>query len=87
MDLNHLATFPQGMPIGHGWLWGVSCGQSPFSHCSIEYGNALLIFGVQCQTGPGHHGDDEYEYEIHHFEKFHDESTSFSSNPFCALVC
>nr|POE46769.1 putative calcium-binding protein [Quercus suber] len=21
--------------------------------------------------GPGHHGDDEYEYEIHHFEKFH----------------
>lgn len=24
--------------------------------------------------GPGHHGEDEYEYEIHHFEKFHDES-------------
>ncbi len=23
--------------------------------------------------GPGHHGDDEYEYEIHHFEKFHGE--------------
>jgi len=22
-------------------------------------------------TGPGHHGDDEYEYEIHHFEQFH----------------
>ena len=21
--------------------------------------------------GPGHHGDDEYEYEIHHFEQFH----------------
>ncbi|KAF7716624.1 Uncharacterized protein PECH_006485 [Penicillium ucsense] len=21
--------------------------------------------------GPGHHGDLEYEYEIHHFEKFH----------------
>lgn len=21
--------------------------------------------------GPGHHGDIEYEYEIHHFEKFH----------------
>lgn len=21
--------------------------------------------------GSGHHGDDEYEYEIHHFEKFH----------------
>lgn len=26
--------------------------------------------------GPGHHGDDEYEYEIHHFEKYHDENTS-----------
>jgi hypothetical protein len=25
--------------------------------------------------GSGHHGDDEYEYEIHHFEKFHDENT------------
>jgi hypothetical protein len=21
--------------------------------------------------GPGHHGDIEYEYEIHHFEQFH----------------
>ncbi|EXJ84714.1 hypothetical protein A1O3_05384 [Capronia epimyces CBS 606.96] len=27
------------------------------------------------RLGPGHHGDDEYEYEIHHFEKFHDENT------------
>ncbi|MCJ1451597.1 hypothetical protein MMC28_001937 [Mycoblastus sanguinarius] len=27
------------------------------------------------ELGPGHHGDDEYEYEIHHFEKFHDENT------------
>lgn len=27
------------------------------------------------EMGPGHHGDDEYEYEIHHFEKFHDENT------------
>jgi hypothetical protein len=25
--------------------------------------------------GPGHHGDDEYEYELHHFEKYHDENT------------
>lgn len=25
--------------------------------------------------GPGHHGDDEYEYEIHHFEIYHDENT------------
>lgn len=28
------------------------------------------------QLGPGHHGDDEYEYEIHHYEKYHDESKS-----------
>ncbi|MCJ1275881.1 hypothetical protein MMC21_003686 [Puttea exsequens] len=34
-------------------------------------GKRLGDFG----TGPGHHGDDEYEYEIHHFEKFHDENT------------
>lgn len=26
--------------------------------------------------GPGHHGDIEYEYEIHHFEKFHGEDTT-----------
>ena len=30
-------------------------------------------------TGDGHHGDDEYEYEIHHFERFHDESESSQS--------
>ncbi|KAI9821939.1 MAG: hypothetical protein M1827_002521 [Pycnora praestabilis] len=34
-------------------------------------GGRLPDFGL----GPGHHGDDEYEYEIHHFEKFHDENT------------
>lgn len=33
-------------------------------------GKRLEDFGL----GPGHHGDDEYEYEIHHFERFHDES-------------
>jgi len=26
--------------------------------------------------GPGHHGDDEYEYEIHHWELYHDENTT-----------
>lgn len=26
--------------------------------------------------GPGHHGDIEYEYEIHHFEKFHGDDTA-----------
>ncbi|KAH7115951.1 secretory pathway protein-like protein Ssp120 [Dendryphion nanum] len=30
-------------------------------------GERLPDFGM----GPGHHGDDEYEYEIHHFEKYH----------------
>ncbi|KAI9721988.1 MAG: hypothetical protein M1812_001947 [Candelaria pacifica] len=34
-------------------------------------GGKLPDFGL----GPGHHGDDEYEYEIHHFEKYHDENT------------
>ncbi|KAI9809965.1 MAG: hypothetical protein M1825_000398 [Sarcosagium campestre] len=34
-------------------------------------GGHLPDFGL----GPGHHGDDEYEYEIHHFEKYHDEYT------------
>jgi len=33
----------------------------------IHRGERLPDFGL----GPGHHGDDEYEYEIHHFEKFH----------------
>ncbi|KAI9803375.1 MAG: hypothetical protein M1833_000893 [Piccolia ochrophora] len=36
-----------------------------------QSGGKLPDFGL----GPGHHGDDEYEYEIHHFEKFHDENT------------
>ena len=26
--------------------------------------------------GPGHHGDIEYEYEIHHFEKYHGDETT-----------
>jgi len=26
-------------------------------------------------TGPGHHWDMEMEYEIHHWEKYHDENT------------
>ncbi|KAH7347907.1 putative calcium ion binding protein [Plectosphaerella cucumerina] len=37
----------------------------------IDAGNTLPDKG----TGPGHHGDDEYEYEIHHWEKYHDENT------------
>ena len=34
-------------------------------------GRRLPDFGL----GPGHHGDDEYEYEIHHFEKYPGEDT------------
>lgn len=37
----------------------------------VEAGKTLPDFGM----GPGHHGDDEYEYEIHHWEKYHDENT------------
>lgn len=37
----------------------------------VKAGAQLPDFGL----GPGHHGDDEYEYEIHHFEKYHGEDT------------
>lgn len=37
----------------------------------IESGQTLPDLG----TGPGHHGDDEYEYEIHHWEKYHGDDT------------
>jgi hypothetical protein len=37
----------------------------------MNSGQTLPDMGV----GPGHHGDDEYEYEIHHWEKYHDENT------------
>lgn len=35
-------------------------------------GRRLPDFGL----GPGHHGDAEYEYEIHHFERFHGEDAT-----------
>lgn len=35
----------------------------------VTAGKRLPDFGF----GPGHHGDMEYEYEIHHFEKYHGE--------------
>ncbi|KAK6511177.1 hypothetical protein TWF481_000099 [Arthrobotrys musiformis] len=34
---------------------------------AFEDGKRLPDF----KLGTGHHGDDEYEYEIHHFEKYH----------------
>lgn len=45
---------------------------------SREEWNAFLASGQTLPdlgTGPGHHGDDEYEYEIHHWEKYHGEDT------------
>ncbi len=36
-----------------------------FRHFIQTDGKTLPDMG----TGPGHHGDDEYEYEIHHWEK------------------
>lgn len=36
-----------------------------FVHVVEAEGKTLPDMG----TGPGHHGDDEYEYEIHHWEK------------------
>ncbi|KKK22826.1 hypothetical protein P175DRAFT_0498548 [Aspergillus ochraceoroseus IBT 24754] len=38
----------------------------------ISNGVKLPDFGF----GPGHHGDIEYEYEIHHFEKYHGEDAT-----------
>ncbi|KAK6436377.1 hypothetical protein LTR95_007435 [Oleoguttula sp. CCFEE 5521] len=48
-------------------------GTVSFAEFTIGSAKGLRIpdFGY----GPGHHGDDEYEYEIHHFEKYHDENT------------
>ncbi|PGH26971.1 hypothetical protein AJ80_01355 [Polytolypa hystricis UAMH7299] len=43
--------------------------QADFVRLCRQEGKKLPDFG----TGPGHHGDMEYEYEIHHFEKYHGE--------------
>lgn len=45
------------------------------SFAEFTVGDAQGIKLPDFGWGPGHHGDDEYEYEIHHFEKFHDENT------------
>ncbi|GLI72664.1 hypothetical protein PoHVEF18_000845 [Penicillium ochrochloron] len=39
---------------------------------AISAGTRLPDLGF----GPGHHGDLEYEYEIHHFEKFHGDDAT-----------
>ncbi|KAJ5152390.1 hypothetical protein N7492_010685 [Penicillium capsulatum] len=44
---------------------------------ALQTGTRLPDLGF----GPGHHGDIEYEYEIHHFEKFHgDDATEEELN-------
>lgn len=45
------------------------------SFAEFTVGDANGIKMPDLGYGPGHHGDDEYEYEIHHFEKYHDENT------------
>ncbi|KAJ5587313.1 uncharacterized protein N7459_003078 [Penicillium hispanicum] len=39
---------------------------------AVAAGTRLPDLGL----GPGHHGDIEYEYEIHHFEKYHGDDTT-----------
>ncbi|KAK9449281.1 uncharacterized protein V1518DRAFT_393129 [Limtongia smithiae] len=41
----------------------------------IKAGGQLPDFGL----GPGHHGDVEYEYELHHWLKYHSEDDSEES--------
>lgn len=45
------------------------------SYAEYTIGTAKGLGLPDLGYGPGHHGDDEYEYEIHHFEKYHDENT------------
>jgi len=45
------------------------------SYAEFTIGSAHGLKLPDLGHGPGHHGDDEYEYEIHHFEKYHDENT------------
>ena len=40
-----------------------------FAEFTIAYTKGVKL--PDLGFGPGHHGDDEYEYEIHHWEKYH----------------
>jgi hypothetical protein len=46
------------------------------SYAEFTIGDAHGIKLPDFGYGPGHHGDDEYEYEIHHFEKYHGEDAT-----------
>ncbi|RMY27282.1 hypothetical protein D0866_10265 [Hortaea werneckii] len=50
-------------------------GSGTISFAEYTIGSAQGLKLPDFGFGPGHHGDDEYEYEIHHFEKYHDENT------------
>lgn len=49
-----------------------SISKEEFTQAWDTRGERLKDWGI----GPGHHGDDEWEYEVHHFERFHDENTT-----------
>jgi hypothetical protein len=51
----------------------------PFNTGSVSRGEWMrrVTAGIKLPDfghGPGHHGDMEYEYEIHHFEKYHEDA-------------
>ena len=75
----------EGCPWGMLGLVLYSLGWILCSRCYEGY-ECYANHHFERQTGPGHHGDDEYEYEIHHFEKFHDESGSLLFQPFFAAT-
>lgn len=49
-------------------------GSISFAEFTVGHARGIVLpdFGL----GPGHHGDDEYEYEIHHWEKYHGDDTT-----------
>lgn len=48
-------------------------GRISFAEYTVGVAQGLVL--PDLGYGPGHHGDDEYEYEIHHWEQYHDENT------------
>lgn len=79
-DSDCLIAFALRTPVGFAGIGQVFSGWMLFSYYYDDYEGYANPCSKR-QTGPGHHGDDEYEYEIHHFEKFHDESRSLLPKP------
>ena len=84
-DSDCLIAFALRTPVGFARIGQVLFRWMLFSSYYDDY-EGYANPGSQRQTGPGHHGDDEYEYEIHHFEKFHDESRSLQTCLFFATL-